>query len=62
MSQVHWENLLKELLGEESPCVVCAVKVMCGKSFSTRKGGGCPELKDAIKEALMKKNLEDDER
>jgi len=51
MSQPHWEKLLKELLGDEHPCKICAVQVMCRKSF-TYRGGGCPDLKEAIKQAL----------
>jgi len=52
MSQLHWERLLKELLGDDSPCQICAVRVMCYKSFSSKHGGGCPELKEAIKKAI----------
>jgi len=54
MSQEHWEELLEALLEDKNPCNLCAVKVMCRKSFSTKSGGGCPELKEAIKEALQR--------
>ena len=57
MSQKHWDNLLRDLLGDDHPCLVCAVQVMCRKSFATNKGGGCPELKESIKEALRRKNF-----
>lgn len=57
MSQEHWEELLKELLGDENPCAICAVQVMCRKSFATKLGGGCPELKEIIKKALKQKGF-----
>ena len=57
MSQKHWDNLIEKMLGDDSPCYICAVKVMCNKSFAYR-GGGCPELKQKIIEALRKKHAE----
>lgn len=60
MSQEHWDNLLKKLLSDdENPCLECAVQVMCQKSFTHRRGGGCPELKEAIKEALRREHYVD---
>lgn len=52
----HWENLVDRLLGDDSPCIICAVRAMCRKSFVTRSGGGCPELKEAIQNALREKH------
>ena len=44
------------ILGDKSPCKICAVRVMCEKSFTNKKGGGCPELKEALQEALREDN------
>lgn len=55
----HWENMIKLLLGDNSPCKRCAVRAMCQKSFvNRRKGGGCPELKEALQEALRERHDE----
>lgn len=52
--QTQWEKMIKILLGDENPCIVCAVQVMCLKSFAISKGGGCPELKKKLEDALDK--------
>jgi len=52
MSQTAWEKMIKALLGDDSPCKVCAVQVMCAKSFSSRKGGGCPDLRKQLEKKL----------
>jgi len=50
--KTQWEKMITLLLGDESPCELCAVKVMCKKSFAIRNGGGCPELKEKLEKAL----------
>ena len=52
--QTQWEKMINILLGDENPCTICAVQVMCLKSFAIRKGGGCPELKKKLEDALDK--------
>ena len=56
MSQKHWDNLIEKMLKDDNPCDMCAVKVMCNKSFAIHRGGGCPDLKQKIIEALRKKH------
>ena len=54
MSQTPWDKMIEVLLGDENPCTVCAVQVMCRKSFVHKKAGGCPELKVKLEKALDK--------
>ena len=58
MEDRHWFNLLEKLLGDDTPCKVCAVRAMCRRSFATRNGGGCPELQEAIQKAIEKNETE----
>jgi hypothetical protein len=32
--QVNWEKCIDTLLGKDSPCMECLVKVTCSKSFA----------------------------
>lgn len=50
--QTQWEKMINILLGDKNPCSVCAIQVMCRKSFAIHKGGGCPQLKELLEEAL----------
>ena len=50
----QWEKMIERLLGNESPCLLCAVRVMCDKSFVSKHGGGCPELKEKMEVAINK--------
>ena len=61
MAQTQWEKMIELLLGDENPCSLCAVQVMCKKSFVYKTGGGCPQLKDLLGKALDKIGDERDE-
>jgi hypothetical protein len=50
--QTQWEKMIDLLLEDKNPCLICAVRVMCGKSFARKNGGGCPELRKLLEEAL----------
>jgi hypothetical protein len=50
--QTQWEKMIEVLLKDKNPCRLCAVQVMCRKSFALRNGGGCPELKELLEKAL----------
>jgi len=54
INQTPWEKMIETLLGDKNPCRLCAVQVMCRKSFISKKAGGCPELKKLLEEALEK--------
>lgn len=49
-NQKRWENAIKVVLGDKSPCEECLVKVSCRKSFSG--GSACDKLRVALEEAL----------
>jgi hypothetical protein len=40
--QLEWERCIEKMLGDESPCKLCLVKVTCKKSFTS--GGACETL------------------
>ena len=40
--QSEWEKCIEKMLGDDSPCKLCLVKVTCKKSFTS--GGACEEL------------------
>lgn len=46
----RWENAIKLVLKDESPCLECLVQVSCPKSFSG--GSACEKLRDALQKAL----------
>ncbi len=55
----HWDKMIQTLLGDDNPCKICAVRVMCKKSFVNPNAGGCPELKEALRTVLRIKENED---
>ncbi len=45
-----WENTIKDILGDKSPCEICLVKVTCTKSFAYNTA--CEKLGKKLTEAL----------
>ena len=55
-NQKRWENAIKIVLGDDSPCIDCLVQVSCKKSFSG--GSACDKLRQALQHALETMNDE----
>ena len=47
---IVWEDTIKNLLGDDNPCIVCLVQVTCRKSFSGNSA--CDKLAEKMTKAL----------
>ena len=54
---LFWEETIKKLLGNESPCIECLVRPRCTKSIIDKTA--CEELMEKLSEALKKYEIKD---
>ena len=54
--QIIWEETIRTLLGEDSPCEECIVRATCTKSFTYNSA--CEELAEKLQNMIAKRNSE----